>query len=52
MVKDSREYALIGGSGFAQFNDGTPADEAVHKICFASHEPAKGRDFVFTDYAP
>src|SRR5215470_131301 len=30
MVKDSRKYASTGGWGFAQFNDGKPADEAVH----------------------
>jgi hypothetical protein len=29
-----------------------PADEAVHKSCFACHEPVKARDFVFTRYAP
>ena len=52
MVKDSRKYAAAGGWGFAQFKDGKPADEAVHKTCFACHEPAKGRDFVFTHYAP
>jgi hypothetical protein len=52
MVKDSRKYASTGGWGFAQFNDGNPADEAVHKTCFACHEPAKARDFVFTRYAP
>ena len=28
MVKDSRKYASTGGWGFAQFNDGKPADEA------------------------
>jgi hypothetical protein len=28
------------------FNDGKPADEAVHKTCFACHSPAKDRDFV------
>jgi hypothetical protein len=52
MVKDSRKYASTGGWGFAQFNDGKPASEAVHKTCFACHEPAKARDFVFTRYAP
>jgi hypothetical protein len=52
MVKDSRKYASTGGWGFAQFNDGKPADEAVHKTCFPCHEPAKDRDFVFTRYAP
>ncbi len=52
MVKDSKRYAATGGWGFAQFKDGKPADEAVHKTCFACHEPAKARDFVFTHYAP
>jgi hypothetical protein len=31
MVKDSKRYAPTGGWGFAQFNDGKPADEAVHE---------------------
>ena len=52
MVKDSKRYATTGGWGFAQFRDGIPADETVHKACFACHEPAKARDFVFTRYAP
>jgi hypothetical protein len=52
MVKDSRKYAATGGWGFAQFNDGRPADEALLKTCFPCHEPAKARDFVFTQYAP
>ncbi len=51
MVKDSKRYAATGGWWFAQFKDGKPADEAVHKSCFACHEPAKARDFVFTHYA-
>src|ERR1035438_7974910 len=33
MVKDSRKYAATAGWGFAQFNDGKPADEAVQKTC-------------------
>ena len=52
MVKDSRKYASTGGWGFAQFDDGKPADEAVHETCFPCHEPIKARDFVFTHYAP
>jgi hypothetical protein len=52
MVKDSRKYAATGGWGFAQFKDGKPADEALHKTCFPCHEPVKARDFVFTQYAP
>src|SRR5580698_736037 len=41
MVKDSTKYAATGGWGFAQFKDGKPADEAVHKTCFPCHEPGK-----------
>ena len=52
MVKDSKRYAATGGWGFAQFKDGKPADEAVHRTCFSCHEPVKARDFVFTHYAP
>jgi Cytochrome P460 len=52
MVKDSTKYAATGGWGFADFTDGKPADEAMHKACFPCHEPAKARDFVFTRYAP
>jgi hypothetical protein len=52
IVRDSRKYAATGGWGFAQFNDGKPADEVVHKTCFACHQSVKARDFVFTRYAP
>lgn len=52
MVKDSQKYAATGGWGFADFTDGKPADEAMHKACFPCHEPARARDFVFTRYAP
>jgi hypothetical protein len=52
MVKDSSKYASTDGWGFAEFNDGTPAAEAVLNGCFSCHEPAKARDFVFTRYAP
>src|ERR1700730_18074850 len=51
MVKDSIKYASTGGWGFAQFNDGKPADAALHNTCFACHVPVKTRDFVFTNYA-
>jgi hypothetical protein len=51
MVKDSKKYASTGGWGFAQFDGGKPAAEAVHKTCFACHSPAKDRDFVFTRYS-
>ena len=52
MVKDSKKYAATGGWGFADFTDGKPADEALHKTCFPCHTPAKDRDYVFTRYAP
>ena len=52
MVKDSRQYASTGGWGFAQFNDGKPADEAVQKTCFPCHSTVKARDFVFNRYSP
>jgi Cytochrome P460 len=52
MVKDSRRYASTGGWGFAQFDDGKPADEAVQKTCFPCHSTVKARDFVFNRYAP
>jgi len=52
MVKDSIKYASTGGWGFAQFNDGKPADEALHNTCFTCHVPVKTRDFIFTQYAP
>src|SRR5215211_8005502 len=52
MVKDSRKYASTDGWGFAQFDDGKPANEAVHNTCFPCHEAVKARDFVFNRYAP
>jgi Cytochrome P460 len=52
MVKDARKYASTGGWGFAQFNDGKPASEAVHNTCFSCHEIVQARDFVFNQYAP
>ena len=52
MVKDSRKYASTGGWGFAQFDDGKPADEAVQNSCFPYHSAVKARDFVFNRYAP
>jgi Cytochrome P460 len=51
-VKDLKKYAATGGWGFGEFKDGKPSDEAKHQTCFPCHEPAKGRDFVFTRYAP
>jgi hypothetical protein len=52
MVKDSKKYAATGGWGFADFMNGKPGDEALHKTCFPCHEPAKAHDFVFAHYAP
>lgn len=52
MVKDSRKYAATDGWGFAQFDDGKPAAEAVHNTCFPCHAIVKSRDFVFNRYAP
>jgi hypothetical protein len=52
MVKDSRKYASTGGWGFAQFNDGKPAGEAVQNTCFPCHAIVKARGFVFNRYAP
>jgi hypothetical protein len=51
-VKDSRKYASTGGWGFAQFKDGKPADEAVHRTCFPCHQLVKASDFVYTHYSP
>jgi hypothetical protein len=52
MVEDSKKYAATGGWGFAQFDDGKPASEAVHSACFSCHAIVKARDFVFNRYAP
>jgi hypothetical protein len=52
MVKDSIKYASTGGWGFAQFTNGKPDGESLHRTCFSCHEPGKDRDFVFTRYAP
>jgi len=52
MVKDSKKYAATGGWGFADFKDGKPGDEALHKACFPCHQPAKAHDYVFAHYAP
>jgi len=52
MVKDASRYASTGGWGFAQFDNGKPASEAVHNTCFPCHTTATARDFVFNRYAP
>jgi hypothetical protein len=49
---DSKKYAATGGWGFADFKDGKPADESVHKGCFSCHQLAKDHDLVFARYAP
>jgi hypothetical protein len=51
MVKDSKKYAATGGWGYADFPNGKPGNEALHKTCYPCHEPAKARDYVFTRYA-
>jgi hypothetical protein len=52
MVKDAKKYASTGGWGFAQFDDGKLASEAVLKTCFPCHAENKAHDLVFTHYAP
>jgi hypothetical protein len=52
MVKDSIKYASTGGWGFAHFDDGKPASEAVQNTCFACHAIVEARDFVFNRYSP
>ena len=52
MVKNSKKYAASGGWGYADFTNGKPGNEALHQKCFACHLPAKGRDYIFTHYAP
>jgi hypothetical protein len=52
MVKDLKKYAATDGWGFADFKNGKPGDEALHKTCYPCHLPAKDRDFVFVRYAP
>ena len=51
MVKGAKMYASTGGWGFAQFNDGKPANIVVND-CYSRHIPVKDRDFLFTRYAP
>jgi hypothetical protein len=52
MVKNSKKYAATDGWGFAQFDDGKPAGEAVLKTCFPCHAAIKARNYVFTRYSP
>ena len=48
-TQENTPRRAAGGS--LKFEDGKPADEAVHKTCFACHEAAKARDFVFARHA-
>jgi hypothetical protein len=65
MVKDSQRFADSGGWGWAEFEygahsgtyrPGTTADSPPQahdaKCGFACHTIVKGRDYVFTEYAP
>jgi cytochrome P460 len=52
VVKDSKKYAATGGWGFGDFTNGKPGNAKLMQTCFACHQPAKDRDFVFTKYAP
>jgi hypothetical protein len=52
MVKDSKKYAASGGWGYADFTNGKPGEEALHRACFPCHQAAQDRDYVFTHYAP
>lgn len=52
MVKNAKKYAATGGWGFAHFDAGKPAEEAMLRTCFPCHEAVKARDFVFTRYSP
>ena len=51
MVKNTRKFASTGGWGFAHFDEGKSADEAVLKTCFPCHKAVATRDLVFTRYA-
>ena len=53
MVKDSKKYAATGGWGYSSFDmNGKPTDEESMKKCFPCHQAIKGRDFIFSQYAP
>jgi hypothetical protein len=51
MIKDSRKYASTDGWGYAHFDNGKSADEAVLNTCFPCHKAIAARDSVFTRYA-
>jgi cytochrome c553 len=52
MVKDSKKYAATGGWGYAQFDDGNPAEASMLTSCYPCHQAIKSRDFIFTRYSP
>jgi len=52
MVKDAKRYASTGGWGFAHFDDGQPAPDAMLATCFPCHAAMPERDLVFTRYSP
>ena len=51
MIKDSKRYGATGGWGFAQFDDGKPADETLMHTCFPCHQAVEARDYVFARYS-
>jgi hypothetical protein len=51
MVKDSTKYASTGGWGFAHFDNGKSAGEALRNTCFPCHQAVPERDLVFTRYS-
>ena len=51
MVKDSKKYAATDGWGYAQFDEGKPADDEVLKSCHPCHRAIEARDFGFSRYA-
>ncbi|KAA2235680.1 cytochrome P460 [Salinarimonas soli] len=51
MVKDTVRFAESEGWGYAQFNEGRIANEAVNGTCLPCHQIVKNRDFVFNRYA-
>jgi hypothetical protein len=53
-VKDSRRYAVSGGWGYGQFENGKPnRDGSLVQKCFACHAKLeKAEDLVFTHYSP
>lgn len=52
--KNSRRFAMTGGWGYGQFEDGKPnPGQALMQTCFACHTRLdKATDLVFTAYAP